>query len=102
MTAYLRQTTTARSSGAVVELYDTHHPHNVFDSSSGRWVTICSHGSLVNHATLALARVRLICYRCGSIYSRTKIARYHHRWNRSDAERVRSASATTVAAQASP
>lgn len=57
MTAYLRQTTTARSSGAVVELYDTHHPHNVFDSSSGRWVTICSHGSLVNHATLALARL---------------------------------------------
>ena len=57
---------------------------------------------VIDVATLALARVRLICYRCGSIYSRTKIARYHHRWNRSDAERVRSASATTVAAQASP
>jgi hypothetical protein len=56
VTAYLRQQTTARSSGAVVELYDTSHPHNVFDPDGGRWVTICSHGSLVNHHTLATAR----------------------------------------------
>ncbi len=56
MTAYLRQTTTARSSGAVVELYDTEDPLSVFDPEGGRWVTICSHGSLVNHPTLALAR----------------------------------------------
>ena len=57
MSTYLRQQTTARSSGAVVELYDTSHPHNTFDAVGGRWVTICSHGLLVNHETLATARL---------------------------------------------
>jgi hypothetical protein len=56
VTTYLRQTTKARSSGAVVELYDTDDPLSVFDPEGGRWVTICEHGSLVNHPTLALAR----------------------------------------------
>ncbi len=56
MTAYLRQQTTARSSGAVVELYDTDDPLSVFDPDGGRWVTICEHGYLVNHETLATAR----------------------------------------------
>ena len=54
---YLRQSTTARSSGAVVELYDTEDPLSVFDPEGGRWVTICSHGLLVNHETLATARL---------------------------------------------
>lgn len=57
MTRYLRQSTTARSSGAVVELYDTEDPLSVFDPEGGRWVTICSHGLLVNHETLATARL---------------------------------------------
>ena len=56
MTTYHRQSTKARSSGAVVDIYDTSHPHNVFDPEGGRWVTICEHGSLVNHETLATAR----------------------------------------------
>jgi hypothetical protein len=42
----------------------------------------------VDVATLALARTRLVCYRCGSVYSRCPIARYHRRWARSEAERV--------------
>jgi hypothetical protein len=52
----LRQRTTARSTGTAVEIYDTTHPENVFDPDGGRWVTICQHGSLVNHPTLATAR----------------------------------------------
>lgn len=56
MSAYLRQSTKARSTGTEVEVYDTRHPDNVFDTEGGRWVTICEHGSLVNHDTLALAR----------------------------------------------
>jgi hypothetical protein len=42
----------------------------------------------VDVATLVLARTRLVCYRCGSVYSRCPIARYHRRWARSEAERV--------------
>lgn len=56
MTTYLRQATRARSTGVVVELFDTTQPENVFDPDGGRWVTICEHGSLVNHDTLAHAR----------------------------------------------
>lgn len=56
MTAYLRQRRTARSTGTVVEVYDAEHPGSVFDASEGRWVTICEHGSMVAHSTLALAR----------------------------------------------
>jgi hypothetical protein len=44
---------------------------------------------LIDIATLALASERLICYHCGSVYARLKIARYHRRWNRTTAERVR-------------
>lgn len=59
---------------------------------------------VIDVATLALARERLVCYRCGSVYSKLKIARYHHRWNRSEAERVRTrtggSAGTTVASQA--
>ncbi|MFO0961408.1 MAG: hypothetical protein U0625_00725 [Phycisphaerales bacterium] len=32
-------------------------------------------------AVLIVARTRLVCYRCGSQYSRTKIARYHRAWD---------------------
>jgi hypothetical protein len=53
---YLRQHRTARSSGVAVELYDTAQPENVFDPGGGRWVTICEHGSLVNHEHLDTAR----------------------------------------------
>ena len=55
-TTYLRQTTKARSTGTEVEVYDTDDPLSVFDPEGGRWVTICEHGSLVNHETLATAR----------------------------------------------
>lgn len=72
MSVYLRQATKARSSGAVVELYDTTQPENVFDPDGGRWVTICEHGSLVNHETLATARSfaaapEVWCEECQSI-----------------------------------
>jgi hypothetical protein len=53
---YLRKRSRARSSGAVVELFDTAQPENVFDPDGGRWVTICEHGSLVNHRSLTTAR----------------------------------------------
>lgn len=55
-TSYLRQSTKARSTGTEVEVYDTDDPLSVFDPDGGRWVTICEHGSLVNHPTLATAR----------------------------------------------
>lgn len=59
---------------------------------------------VIDVATLALARERLVCYRCGSVYSKLKIARYHRRWDRSEAERVRTraggSAGTTVASQA--
>ncbi len=52
---------------------------------------------LVDIATLALARERLVCYRCGSIYARLRIARYHSRWSRTAAERVRKGDGEPVA-----
>lgn len=51
----------------------------------------------VDIATLALAKERLVCYACGSIYSKIRVARYHRRWNRADAERVRAGLAGSVA-----
>ncbi len=36
---------------------------------------------------LFLARTRLVCYRCGSVYERLGIARYHRHWDASVAER---------------
>ncbi len=43
---------------------------------------------VIDIATLGFARERLVCYRCGSVYSKLRIARYHRRWNRTEAERV--------------
>jgi len=34
---------------------------------------------------LALARARLVCYRCGSRFDRLPVARYHRRWDSRDA-----------------
>lgn len=34
---------------------------------------------------LALARARLVCYRCGSQFDRVPVARYHRRWDSRDA-----------------
>jgi hypothetical protein len=36
---------------------------------------------------LVLARTRLVCYRCGSVYERLGIARYHQHWDSATAER---------------
>ncbi len=36
---------------------------------------------------LLLARTRIVCYRCGTVYDRLPIARYHHPWQASIAER---------------
>lgn len=43
---------------------------------------------VVDVLTLALARRQLVCYGCGALYERLRIARYHRRWERSVAERV--------------
>jgi len=57
MRRYLRQARRARSTGTMVELYDTQVPQvNTFDCSGGRWVTICEHGSVMNHRMLNEAR----------------------------------------------
>jgi len=53
-------------------------------------------------ATLVLARPRLVCYRCGTIYSRHRIARYFRGWQRSEAERVARRDEPAVAAEPSP
>jgi hypothetical protein len=36
---------------------------------------------------LLLARTRLVCYRCGSVYEQLGIARYHRHWDPTVAER---------------
>jgi len=56
---------------------------------------------IVDVATLALARERLICYRCGSVYSGLRVARYHRRWSRLEAERVRALETEIVASSSS-
>ncbi|MBX3354140.1 MAG: hypothetical protein KF724_00400 [Phycisphaeraceae bacterium] len=47
---------------------------------------------LLDIGVLLVARTRLICYRCGSIYDRVPVARYHTAWNRRDAENEQMAS----------
>jgi len=42
---------------------------------------------VVDIGVLVLARTRLVCYRCGSVYDRLGIARYHHHWDPAVAER---------------
>lgn len=42
---------------------------------------------LIDVAILLFSRERLVCYRCRSTYSQLKIARYHRRWDRREAER---------------
>ena len=37
---------------------------------------------------LALSTRRLICYRCGAIYTRVRISRFHQPWDRAIAEKV--------------
>lgn len=53
-TTYIRRTTSTRDGDVVV--YDAEHPESVFDTAGGRWVTVCPHGLLANHPTLALAK----------------------------------------------
>lgn len=55
----------------------------------------------IDVGTLALARNRLVCYRCGSVYGRCGIARYHRRWERSEAERIRGESTPLAAPESS-
>ena len=43
---------------------------------------------LVDILTLVLATRQLVCYGCGAVYTALLIARYHHRWERTVAERV--------------
>jgi hypothetical protein len=57
---------------------------------------------LIDIATLALASERLVCYRCGSVYSKLRIARYHRRWDRTEAERVRARFGSSGGSVASP
>ncbi len=42
---------------------------------------------VVDIGVLLLARTRLVCYRCGSVYERLGIARYHRPWDPAIAER---------------
>jgi hypothetical protein len=44
---------------------------------------------VVDVLTLALARRQLVCYGCGAIFHRVRIARYMRPWDRAVAERVR-------------
>ncbi|MHC4245742.1 MAG: hypothetical protein GWP75_10995 [Planctomycetia bacterium] len=42
----------------------------------------------IDVGVLLLARTRLICYRCGSIYDDLRVAGYHRRWDPTLAERI--------------
>ena len=42
---------------------------------------------VVDVAVLVVGRTRLVCYRCGTLYDRLPIARYHQRWDPGVAER---------------
>ncbi len=57
---------------------------------------------IIDIATLALASERLVCYRCGSVYTKLRIARYHRRWDRTEAERVRARFGPSAGSVASP
>ena len=57
------------------------------------WLQLMSVGLLalllaVDVLTLALSERQVVCYACGAVYSRLRIARYLRRWDRSVAERV--------------
>jgi hypothetical protein len=45
---------------------------------------------VVDVLTLLLTRRQLVCYGCGAVYDRLRIARYHKPWDRAISERVRS------------
>ena len=42
----------------------------------------------IDVGVLLLARTRLVCYRCGSIYDDLRVAGYHGRWDPTVAERI--------------
>ena len=44
---------------------------------------------------LLLARTRIVCYRCGTVYDQLPIARYHHPWDAAIAERETPGSTST-------
>lgn len=46
-------------------------------------------------ASLLFSGYRLVCYRCGSAYSKLEIARQHQGWNRAVAERYLAAQRST-------
>ncbi len=46
---------------------------------------------ILDIASLIFRRYRLVCYRCGTTYTNLEIARQHHGWNRSTAERYSTA-----------
>ncbi len=57
MSAYVRQSHRARSTGTVVEVLDAEHPDSVLDPDGGRWATVCvPHGSVINHLTITAAK----------------------------------------------
>lgn len=45
---------------------------------------------VVDVLTLLLTRRQLVCYGCGAVYDRLRIARFHKPWDRATSERVRS------------
>lgn len=58
-----------------------------FGLAANPWV----YGSLVgvlllDVGVLVIARTRLVCYRCNSVYDRLRVARYHRRWDPREAE----------------
>ena len=56
---------------------------------------------LVDIGVLVVARTRLVCYRCGSVYDKVPIARYHRNWDPATAERDAPADPTDPEEQAS-
>ena len=42
----------------------------------------------IDVGVLLLARTRLVCYRCGSVYDDLRVAGYHRRWDPTVAERI--------------
>jgi hypothetical protein len=43
---------------------------------------------VIDIGVLVVARTRLVCYRCGSVYGNLPIARYHRGWDPTVAERI--------------
>ena len=48
----------------------------------------------IDVGVLLLARTRLVCYRCGSVYDDLRVAGYHRRWDPTVAERIADGPAT--------